>query len=261
MANTVHINSEKLKQLREQRVLSQEGLEQACRQTQGCSISMATIKRAELGRPISRRSATRLANFFSIPLAELIASTSSQPSDSVPTASQSKKSIVLWFHTSHAQLLRTVTEKALHYEPYMFQRVGENIIVAFPYHPHSLCALIIQTTLLKLCHSFSNYRALLTLETLSQTTPCQWQMATQQLQKLGKTANQLPNRAIAVSQDLHQQSYNILHYQSCSPINGYQVLLQGQETVPDTSLNELAILQNNAFRFAQLYGSDTELIL
>ena len=64
MANTVHIDSKKLKLLREQNTLSQEGLEQACRQTQGCSISMATIKRAELGHPISRRSATKLAHYF-----------------------------------------------------------------------------------------------------------------------------------------------------------------------------------------------------
>lgn len=257
MANTVHINREKLKQLREQRDLSQEGLEQACRQTQGCSISMTTIKRAELGRRISRRSATKLANFFSLTLNELIL----EPTNKLLNnpAPDTTSSIMLWFHSSHTHLLHKISERALCFEPYMFQRTNDIITVAFPYQPHSLCALVLQSSLLKLCESCTNYRALVTLEKLSQPIPYQWQMSEQQYLRLSEITDKVPHNTIVVSPDIYKQSHSILNYQSCASISDYQELLQ--KKAPLSTQRELSMLRDNAIRFAEVYGNDTELIL
>lgn len=258
MANTVHIDSKKLKLLREQNILSQEGLEQACRQTQGCSISMATIKRAELGHPISRRSATKLANYFSLTLNELIIEPSGEALPPPVASPNTTESIILCFHSTHTHQLGKIAERALYFEPYMLQRANNTITVAFPYQPHSLCALILQSTLLKLCKSYTGYRALLSLETLTQPTLYQWQISEPQYQRLADIADKVPENVIVVSQDIYKQSYSILSYQSCASVNNYQELLQRKE--PIFSYGESTAIKNNSAHLTELYGNDSELI-
>ncbi len=71
MSRYIKMNQLKIKQLRQERGLSQERASWECL-NQGLRISEATIKRAEAGRKIMYRTAYDFAQFFQKPLMELI---------------------------------------------------------------------------------------------------------------------------------------------------------------------------------------------
>lgn len=221
MSHSVQINYNKLKQLREEQVLSQEGLEHACRQVNGCSVSIASIKRAESGKRISRSTAARLARFFAIPIEELIIS---DPMPPEKTSNRNRStSIVLWLHSPIKQLLNKAAEKASAFSPYMLQRVGDTLIVAIPFSYLESGALLSPYTLLKTCYQFSHYKVLLSIETLEQQSPFQWSLEPNNMTELSSTANTLPDKSIAVANALYNRDSMGLHHHT-SPSNGYHIL-------------------------------------
>ncbi|WKE67013.1 XRE family transcriptional regulator [Gallaecimonas kandeliae] len=66
MKGTQRIDAALLKSLRRQHCLSQEDLYFAC-QRRALRLSLATIKRAELGKRVSFRTVREFAAFFSVP--------------------------------------------------------------------------------------------------------------------------------------------------------------------------------------------------
>ncbi|QGX41753.1 XRE family transcriptional regulator [Permianibacter aggregans] len=64
------LNVDTLRLLRHQQCLSQEELADECRQ-RGISISVASVKRAEAGKPVIFRTARGLARFFSVTVERL----------------------------------------------------------------------------------------------------------------------------------------------------------------------------------------------
>ncbi|SHO54994.1 helix-turn-helix transcriptional regulator [Vibrio quintilis] len=196
MAHTVLIDSNKLKRLREQRVLSQEGLEQACRETKGCSVSIATIKRAERGRTLSQRTAARLAHFFSVPVDDLIIHETSRTGD-LPT-DETRKSIVLWFQASAKPLLTKVAQKASRFEPYMYQRTEKTLILAFPCSCPEARLFQLQRTLKQICQPSEEHRALITTGMLVKSSPLQWRMTAQCVEHLTRLTGNIPDGTIAV---------------------------------------------------------------
>lgn len=66
----VNLNRHQLKLLRQKQGLSQEALSEACANRK-MSLSPASIKRAESGKPVLYRTARLLAAFFGVPLPEL----------------------------------------------------------------------------------------------------------------------------------------------------------------------------------------------
>ncbi|MFZ6746691.1 AAA family ATPase [Undibacterium sp. JH2W] len=64
------LNAGKLKGLRKERGISQESLAELCFSQQLC-VSIASIKRAEMGKPVLYRTARHLANVFDVQLGEL----------------------------------------------------------------------------------------------------------------------------------------------------------------------------------------------
>lgn len=66
------LNAGKLKVLRKARGISQESLAELCFRQQLC-VSIASIKRAEMGKPVLYRTARHLANVFEVQLGELVA--------------------------------------------------------------------------------------------------------------------------------------------------------------------------------------------
>jgi len=70
MEGKLKLNAEKLKSLRKEMGLSQEALADQCFSS-GQRVSLSTIKRAELGRPILYRTAKSLASFFNTELPDI----------------------------------------------------------------------------------------------------------------------------------------------------------------------------------------------
>lgn len=71
-AGRVPLNSERLRELRRGLLLSQEELATQCWQRR-LRVSIATLKRAETGRPVLFRTARALATFFDVPVRSLLA--------------------------------------------------------------------------------------------------------------------------------------------------------------------------------------------
>ncbi len=71
MDGKLRLNANKLKSLRKKKSISQETMANQCFSS-GQQISLATLKRAELGRPILYRTAKCLASFFSVELNDIL---------------------------------------------------------------------------------------------------------------------------------------------------------------------------------------------
>ncbi len=71
-AGRVLLDSERLRELRRGLLLSQEELATQCWQRR-LRVSIATLKRAETGRPVLFRTARALASFFDVPVRSLLA--------------------------------------------------------------------------------------------------------------------------------------------------------------------------------------------
>ncbi|CAM3907277.1 helix-turn-helix protein [Vibrio aerogenes CECT 7868] len=199
MAHTVLIDSNKLRRLREQHVLSQEGLEQACREIKGCSVSIATIKRAERGRTLSQRTVARLAHFFSVSIDELIVHESARPAERpVLPECDPQKSIVLWFQAAAKPLLSQVAEKASQFEPYMYQRTEKTLILAFPCSCPEAKLFKLQQTLKQVCQPSQKHRALITTGMLVQSHPFQWRMTSQCVEQITRLTRDIPDGTITV---------------------------------------------------------------
>ncbi|MBC7453196.1 MAG: AAA family ATPase [Massilia sp.] len=67
----VILDSDRLKALRKQRGLSQDALAQVCLEHRLC-VSIASIKRAETGKPVLYRTASHLARVYMLPLEQLV---------------------------------------------------------------------------------------------------------------------------------------------------------------------------------------------
>ncbi|MFZ6875807.1 AAA family ATPase [Undibacterium sp. Di27W] len=77
------LNAGKLKGLRKARGISQESLAELCFNRQLC-VSIASIKRAEMGKPVLYRTARHLANVFDVQLGELVIVTDQVQAPAVP---------------------------------------------------------------------------------------------------------------------------------------------------------------------------------
>lgn len=71
----VVLDAAKLKALRKRRGLSQDSLAQLCMENRLC-VSIASIKRAETGKPVLYRTASHLARVYVLPLDDIVASSS-----------------------------------------------------------------------------------------------------------------------------------------------------------------------------------------
>ncbi|EKE75145.1 XRE family transcriptional regulator [Gallaecimonas xiamenensis] len=70
MKGTQRLDAARLKALRDAKCISQEDLSHAC-QAKHLRLSLATIKRAEAGRPVSYRTIREFSAFYAVPLSVL----------------------------------------------------------------------------------------------------------------------------------------------------------------------------------------------
>ncbi len=89
----LHLDAQKLKELRKKQGLSQERLAYACEKKR-LRVSIATIKRAELGKLVSLRTATELAQFYNLDISELLLKNSVN-TEVAPVLSQSTSTSIM----------------------------------------------------------------------------------------------------------------------------------------------------------------------
>ena len=223
MAASIQIDSDKLRELREKASLSQEGLEEECRNRSGCSISLATIKRAESGKLISRRSAHRISKYFGVCVDDIVLKDSSNEASS--NSCSRVECVALWLKSSHKSLIRDLVSKAFIFEPIMMHRLDNVVVIAFPHSwPSNLSVASLQTMLLTVCHSFPSYKALLTLASLTSENDSSWQVSVQQSIELKEKLFELSDSMIAISKELCCNGSEDLLYRPQSPVNGYRIL-------------------------------------
>ena len=233
MAGTVQINEMKLKQLREQYALSQEGLEYACSQKKGCSVSVATIKRAELGTPLSRRTVARLAKFFDIPLEELITVESKKITKITAFNQDKSENIVLWLRSSSKEILIEVAEKAAKLAPLFTQRLGNTLVISLPLLLNEKkLYLALQNMILALSFdSNSQFSALFTIQALTKSSDNQWCLDDNHINVLSELAMQIQRSSIVVSDLLCEVSQRYFLYQDDGAITGYKTLVQQSDSL------------------------------
>ncbi|WP_076586820.1 hypothetical protein [Vibrio ostreicida] len=230
MASSVLINGMKLKQLREQRALSQEGLEYACSQKKGCSVSIATIKRAELGTPLSRRTAARLANFFSVSIDELI-STPINEHDAMPSFSEEKRQgVVVWLRCNTKGAVTEMANRISLLCPLFTQNFGNTLVAALPYQAQERkIYLSLQSALLDWSQFASTFTALVSVQPLSTLSEQQWCLDDHRLNILSELSLQIHRPSVLVSDSLIEVSSRYFSYQDIRHLSGYKVLLQRQQ--------------------------------
>ncbi|OAN17635.1 hypothetical protein A3K86_01560 [Photobacterium jeanii] len=244
MTATILIDGNKLKQLRDNLALSQEGLEYACSQKKGCSVSIATIKRAELGHPLSRRTAARLAKFFSIEIDELLKA--SEPSWDAPfevkavSSNEYCDAVVLWFRSADNQQISQLMEALKPFPLLLNQRIGNTVILALPFRfNEQLTSLPIQQLLLSLSERSHYYTGLVCLHRLARsaitTSDDQWIIDEFQIQSISDLASQLTPQQLAISDSISCLSEVYFDYQPANNIDGFKLLSAQKQNKGDVT--------------------------
>ena len=227
MAGNVFIDGQKLKQLREQRALSQEGLEQACSQKKGCSVSIATIKRAEIGSALSRRTIARLANFFSVPVEELLL-TSQTDANQILLPRINKECLAVWIRTGSKLILDDVLERFSHLEPMTLEHLGNTLVVILPcIDDDQKLYLSLQSDLIDLSRRSSQYfKAIVSTQTvIQQPDDNRWHLDESYIYRMSELAALPEKAAVVVSDTLAEASKPYFLYGELLSSNGYKALL------------------------------------
>jgi len=248
MMSTVKINGKTLKQLREKYALSQEGLEYACSQRKNCSVSIATIKRAELGADLNIRTATRLAHFFDIPIGKLIILDTQQTMRKPNFNIIKTEGIVLWLRATSKILLSDIMKHTDVFAPFFSQCIGNTLVICFPYQLNDKkIYLSLQNLLLHLSlTSEHQFHALIMIDTLQLSPNKQWTLNEQQMHLLTDIAQQIHPQSIIVCTMLYQASRQYFLYQNNALISGFHTLIKQHRTAAVETVgrdNEIQLFQ------------------
>ncbi|WP_330961242.1 helix-turn-helix domain-containing protein [Photobacterium sp. 53610] len=227
MAETVLIDGKKLKELREKHALSQEGLEHACSQKKGCSVSIATIKRAELGSSLSKRTVARLAKFFSISIEELLNTTSlDAEAEKIPCLQ--KVALTLWVRAGSKMILNEILDRISYLSPLIAERFGNTLVVVLPcVHDEKKLYLALQQVLFNLSHRVTPYfRAIISTQILSQQFDDPWRLDEASIHEMSELALQLEEATILVSDSLVEASDQCFVYGDQALLAGYKTLVK-----------------------------------
>lgn len=227
MADTVLINGKRLKALREKHALSQEGLEHACSQKKGCSVSIATIKRAELGNKLSKRTVGRLATFFSVPIEELL-STTLADSEIEKEPCVEKMALALWVRADSKIIINEILDHISLLSPLITERFGNTLVAAVPcIYDGKKLYLTIQQILLNLSHRVTPYfRAIISTQGLSLQTDNIWYFNEAYIHEMSELALQLESATVLVSDELIEASLQCFSYADQAVVEGYKALLK-----------------------------------
>ncbi|QMV13923.1 XRE family transcriptional regulator [Vibrio spartinae] len=226
MADTIFIDGHKLRLLREKLALSQEGLEYACSQQKGCSVSIATIKRAELGKSLSKRTVARLAKFFSVPLEELIKTTSLA---SEKENFKQRLALTLWVQIDSKIILNEIRIRIDQLSPLTTEHFGNTLVAALPcIDDEKKLYLTLQQFLLKLSHQATqHFTAIISTQLLSNQDEGHWHLDEAYIHEMSDFALQLDDATILVSDLLIEASAQYFSYCDQALIPGYKMLIKG----------------------------------
>lgn len=226
MTETVLIDGKKLKEFREKHAFSQEGLEQACSQKKGCSVSIATIKRAELGNSLSKRTVVRLAKFFSVPIEELLNTTTVNPAEEKMPYLK-KVALALWVRADSKVIINELLDRISFLSPLVTERFGNTLVVALPcIDNEKKLYLALQQALLNLSHRVTPYfRAIISTQILSQQFDDLWRFNEADIHEMSELVLQVDRATILVSDSLVEASAQSFSYCDLVSTSGYKTLV------------------------------------
>jgi tetratricopeptide (TPR) repeat protein/transcriptional regulator with XRE-family HTH domain len=230
MSSTVIVDGQKLRKLRESLALSQEGLEFACSRKKGCSVSVATIKRAELGNPLSRRTVARLAQFFSVPIDELLLCTDPrQPPEGFVFDHDQQSCLLVWVNANPRTICRQIESVLLRFNPLFTQSTGNSLVCAVPYVKGKKQYLALLNSLYdiigKLNEQASQVRVSVQQGALHRSEEPQWLLEGSVFEGFDLNASRLPLGAISVSESLYRLSRSCFHFQALDQAPQFYQLL------------------------------------
>lgn len=233
MSSTVIVDGQKLKKLREGQALSQEGLEFACSRKKGCSVSVATIKRAELGNPLSRRTVARLAQFFSVPIEELVLNNEPNMPQGLTFASDQQPCFVVWVNANPRSLCKQVQHVLFRFDPLLTQTTGNTLMCALPYVKGKKQYLTLLNSLYELLgyaqQQSGRLTVLVQMETLRRSEESKWLFQDSVFDGLTRNTDALPVGAISVTEPLFLLSQSRFSYQSNEQTPKFFQLLKPEE--------------------------------
>lgn len=237
MSSTVIVDGQKLKKLRESHALSQEGLEFACSRKKGCSVSVATIKRAELGNPLSRRTVARLAQFFSVPIEELLLCTDQDESTQGFVFDHDQQSCLLvWVNANPRTICRQIESVLLRFNPLFTQSTGNSLVCALPYVKGKKQYLALLNSLHDIVDSQDQQSNQVTVsvqqETLFRSAEQQWLLHDAVFERFAYHASRLPVGAISVTESLFRLSQPCFHFQAIDQAPQFYQLLGPEALAP-----------------------------
>lgn len=209
MASRLLLDSGKIKQLRKTLGLSQEKLAQLCEQKR-LRISIATIKRAELGKPVSVRTAKEFSEIFGIQLSELIKQEQSSNHDQFLLPNAPKYLPLLWFRTNQWQLVESAYQLLSGGGAIAIEQLGNTLIAIFePYGSHGkgiIQAQIVATKLKQMVESHPSQAQFYAALTIGPATKAQERLmpGREPLQWFAQAAPNILANSIVVSDPLYK---------------------------------------------------------
>ena len=210
MATKFYLDVPRFKALRSELGLSQEALANACAEKH-LALSIATIKRAELGQPISARTLSNLASFFDVK-SDYLARQTEQPKPA--SQPEQQLSTVLWLSLNNPNLMPEVTVQLKRSGSSFQEPLGSSLIAVFSNTgSRGKGYLQAQAAILELTPRLSEqgFRAMLCLSEVGQDAS---QIDTKTLQWFTQYRNQLAFNRLHVCKKLFSLCQMFYRYRS-----------------------------------------------
>jgi len=215
MESKLLLNIEICKQLRRNHGLSQDNLAYACKQRR-LPISIATIKRAETGKPVSNRTARELALFYGVELEVLLVVSKSSDSD---TSINHGLLTILWLRIDNRDIICEIKDLLKQNNSVWQDQLGNVILAAFnnneiqgKTHLHAQMILLdIRNLLLELSGFPIHFYAMLQLS-LEKNYSDATGLAPDVLQRFAQHSSSIPVDSIVVTSEIYHMSKNHFSY-------------------------------------------------
>lgn len=250
MESKLILDSGKIKQLRKAHGLSQEKLAQLCEEKR-LRISIATIKRAELSKPVSLRTVKEFAQAFDVEMKELLSPSEASLTKAVVPSTMPHYLPILWLQTSQWQQAQSARRIICQGDCIAIEQLGNSLVAIFnQYGPHGKGIVQAQKVALelkaKLCGKAQDAHLHIAV-TIGEANKSNGQMSAGLacLQWFAQTAPTINNNSIVVSEPL----FNLTQERFTYSKNGehWELISAGEaQPMPPMAGRATELLQLNA---------------
>jgi len=212
-----------LRRLRKSQALSQESLAYACEQRQ-LRVSIATIKRAESGKPVSYRTARELARYFGVELKQIVQDSggpgqlagSAAPG---PGEGRPEQLTLLWLRLDTGSEISRIISLLERRGSVWHEQLGNVVLAAFGNfrldgkgHLHAQNVALEIRRWFESANAPEHFYAALQPGSLSQNVG-RTELSPRHLQWFARQATRIPANTVVVSSDLYRMSSNYFSYE------------------------------------------------